>query len=242
MRPIPLGAALTSGVDGTVDPFGARPATYFSNARYDYVAQLPPRARVLEVGCGSGGTGALALEEGAESYTGIEINSLVAEIAQQHLTQVVVGDVETLSLPWDDSSFDVLILSEVLEHLRDPWAVLARLRRLLTPGAQVFASSPNVAHYRILRMQLRGDWELGLSGPMDSTHLRWFTPRTYAQMFANCGYMVDAVGPLGELTHRQKLAAWITRMPHLFMVQMDLRAHVPYPNETLLPRSPSRPG
>lgn len=227
-----MGGELTFGIDHPADPSESRPASYFANARADYVAQLPPQARVLEVGCGAGATGALALSSGAASYTGIEVNRAIAEIAARHLSEVVVDDVETARLPWDDGSFDALILSEVLEHLRDPWAALSRVRRLLAPGARVFASSPNVAHHRIIRMQLRGEWKLELSGPMDSTHLRWFTPRTYAQMFESCGYRVDAVGPLGALTTRQKLAMRITRLPHLFAAQIDLRAHLPQSDET----------
>lgn len=204
-----------------------KPPDYFSNARSDYVRRLPPGARVLEVGCGSGGTGAMALAHGAASYSGIEISPAAATEAAGLLTEVVVGDVETMDLPWRDDSFDVLIMSEVLEHLRDPWSVLVRLRPLLTPGGRVLASSPNVAHHRILRMQLRGDWPLESSGPMDCTHLRWFTPKSYAEMFTVCGYTVDSVGPVGGLTPKQKLASRFTRKPHLFYYQIDLEAHRP---------------
>ncbi len=153
--------------------------SYFAMARRDYVAELPhaPDAAILEIGCSNGATGALALAEGkCGRYCGVELFDGPAAVARERLTEVVVGDVEELELPWPPGTFDALILSEVLEHLRDPWAVLRRVRPLLRPGAVVFASTPNVAHREIIVMLLRGRWELRSYGPMDATHLRWFTP------------------------------------------------------------------
>ena len=62
----------------------------------------------------------------------MELLSSAAERAKERISEVVVGDVEEIALPWSSSSFDVLILSEVLEHLVDPWAVLKKLWPLLT--------------------------------------------------------------------------------------------------------------
>ena len=119
--------------------------SYFAMARDDYVAELPDNAEaaVLEIGCSSGATGALALAHGkCGRYCGVELFPEPAAVARGRLTEVVEGDVEELELPWPNHSFDVLILSEVLEHLRDPWAVLGRLHPLLRAGALVFATRP----------------------------------------------------------------------------------------------------
>src|SRR5262245_38959151 len=56
--------------------YGPKAGDYFAGARYDYVAELPrnPSARILEVGCSNGGTGALALSQGrCGTYVGIEL-------------------------------------------------------------------------------------------------------------------------------------------------------------------------
>jgi SAM-dependent methyltransferase len=208
--------------------YAQKEATYFEGERADYVAVLPPDAKVLEIGCGSGATGALALSAGrATRYCGVELEPSAAANAAAKLTDVIVGDVEVIDLPWPPGSFDALILSEVLEHLRDPWAALRKLRPFLKPGAVVFASSPNVAYHRIIRMLIAGDWRLESDGPMDATHLRWFTPSSYATMFRACGFVVDAVQPLSPLTAKQRVAAALTRKSHLFWVQINLRGHVP---------------
>ncbi|MGB3676452.1 MAG: class I SAM-dependent methyltransferase [Candidatus Nanopelagicales bacterium] len=206
---------------------GKRPE-YFEGARADFVDDLPGHAKVLEIGCGAGGTGALALATGrAVRYHGVEIEPSAAKAAAERLTEVLVGDVEQIDLPWKPGYFDALFMSEVLEHLRDPWTVLRRLRPLVRRGGLVCASSPNVAHYRIIQMMLAGRWTLESEGAMDATHLRWFTPESYAEMFTTCGFVVDTVAPLVPLTVKQRVAAAATRHPHLFWVQVNLRGHVP---------------
>ena len=77
--------------------------SYFAMARNDYVAELPanPEAAILEIGCSNGATGALALAEGrCGRYCGVELFEEPAAVARERLTEVVVGDVEELELPW----------------------------------------------------------------------------------------------------------------------------------------------
>jgi SAM-dependent methyltransferase len=232
------------GQDATAGPttelYGEKDPSYFSSTRDDYVDELPhnPSAVLLDIGCGEGATGALAVErEKCGTAYGIELMPSAASIASSQLDEVVVGDAEQVSLPWKQSSIDIVILSEVLEHLRDPWSVLRRVRHLLRPGALVFASSPNVAHHRIIRALVQGRWDLAQWGPMDHSHLRWFTPRSYGEMFEDCGYVVDSVGPLGTLGPRSRIIDWLTlrRLTHVLHDQVDLRAHVPDAS-SLVPR------
>jgi 2-polyprenyl-3-methyl-5-hydroxy-6-metoxy-1,4-benzoquinol methylase len=217
-------------VHGGQEAYSMKAAEYFAGARRDYVTELPvnPQARILEIGCGEGGTGALALSEGkCGSYCGVELCHKAAEKAKQKLTEVVVGNIEELRLPWGPATFDAVILSEVLEHLVDPWAALRKIRPLLKPEALVFASSPNISHYSAIRMLLRGQWDLTDVGLMDRTHLRWFTPSTYRALFESCGYAVNSTREKEPFRRKARIASALTlgRFRHLFIGQIDLRAH-----------------
>lgn len=221
---------MTAKAHGGMEAYSAKEGEYFSNARRDYVAELPLNrdAKILEVGCGDGATGALALQEKKCSvYCGVELSPTVVERARGRITQVVAGDVEKIELPWPPGTFDVLILSEVLEHFVDPWAVLEKLRPLMKSSGRVLASSPNVAHYKILLMLFRGNWMLTDSGLMDRTHLRWFTPISYRELFESTGFRVDSVRELTPLTRKRSVVNLLTlgRLKHLLIVQIDLRAH-----------------
>src|SRR3546814_5533262 len=59
---------------------------------------------------------------------------------------------------------------------------------VMRPGATIHASSPNIAHHRIISALLRGQFAYAQSGVMDRTHLRWFTPPSYRSMFEEAGF------------------------------------------------------
>lgn len=202
---------------------------YFAGARADYVAEMPanPTAAILELGCGAGGTGALALRQGkAGTYVGIEMFEPMALEARKVLTTVHVGNVEAMDLPYAPETFDALVCSEVLEHLADPEATLRKLVPLLKPGGRVYASVPNLAHWKIVLGLLLGRFDYQERGAMDRTHLRWFTPRSFRALFESCGVTVDHVAPIGS---RSPLRALISRVPleHLLWFQIDLRGRRP---------------
>lgn len=204
-----------------------KPESYFANARGDIVAALETDAAsdVLELGCGAGGTGRAALEAGkAGRYVGIELSPSAAEVAAGHLTEVLVGDVERVDLMQLHGRFDALIISEVLEHLTDPWSTLGRLRGCLRPGGKVYASSPNVAHWKVIRSLVGGQFEYADSGVMDRTHLRWFTPKSYRQLFEAAGFEVLGVTPVTPLSGKSRIIDGLTggRLQHLFYTQIML--------------------
>lgn len=204
---------------------------YFSGACDYFISELPdnPQASILEIGCASGNTGALALANGKCSYyAAVELDESAAERARTKLTEVIVGDIESIELPWPEKRFDVLIMSEVLEHFSDPWRVLKKLRPLLKPGALFFCSSPNVSHYRLIGMLLQGDWRLEDSGIMDRTHLRWFTPKTYGELVESAGFFLDYIEPIKPFDTWDKIRIALTGgRRHLFIKQIKIKAHCP---------------
>lgn len=213
---------------GIASIYEDKPPAYFANARRDIVEQLPtgPDDAILELGCGSGGTGRLAMASGkAGRYVGIELSLEAAKKAAEDFSEMLVGDVEQLDLePWRDS-FDALIVSEVLEHLTDPWTTLGRLVTCVKPGGAVFASSPNIAHWTVLKELAMGRFEYDDRGVMDRTHLRWFTPASFRVLFEGAGVEVLELAPLAPLRPKARLIDRLTggRLRHLFIGQITVR-------------------
>lgn len=133
--------------------------------------------RLLDIGCGAGDNAALVKSRYPEcDVFGITHSAVEAELAQRHMTHCWVCDIEN-DMPTDLSvqSFDALIFSHVLEHLRDPAAVLANFTPLLRKGGEILIAVPNVLSWRMRFQFLRGNFEYESAGVLDDTHLRFFT-------------------------------------------------------------------
>lgn len=163
---------------------------YYAFVRRDIEPLLPAvSGRVLEVGCGGGGTLAWLKESGrATSTVGIELSPDAAAIARTRVDEVHCGDADELLAGLAESSFDLVLCLDVLEHLVDPWATLNRVRSLVRPGGRVITSLPNIRHHSVLLPLLfSGRWEYRDAGILDRTHLRFFSRQGIAAMFRHAG-------------------------------------------------------
>ena len=151
----------------------------YENPRPDVAALVPAGARrILDLGCSSGALGAALKQRKPEpEIVGVERDPAYAASAAARLDRVVEGDLETLAADAEDlGRFDCLIAADVLEHLVDPWAVLARWSAALEPGCRAVISLPNARHWEVFReLGLRGSFPRRAAGIFDATHLRWFT-------------------------------------------------------------------
>ena len=148
--------------------------------------------RVLDVGCSSGYL-ARPLAERGNTIVGLELDPEAARAAEEFCELVLVGDVETMDLPLEPGSFDVVLGGDVIEHLRDPAAALARLRPLLRPGGRVVLSTPNVANWAIRLSLLSGRWRYTDRGILDRSHTHLFTRATLAETLERAGYRVERI-------------------------------------------------
>jgi trans-aconitate methyltransferase len=169
-------------------------ADYYDHARLALLDLFPHApARLLDVGCGSGATGAAAKARwpGVETI-GIEIVPAAAQRAAAQLDRVIAGSAETLDLAAAGiAGVDGVVLADVLEHLVDPWRFLERLRAVLDPAAMVVASIPNIANLWLLDELAAGRFAYTSDGLLDATHLRFFTRQSIAALFAGAGYDIE---------------------------------------------------
>jgi methionine biosynthesis protein MetW len=145
------------------------------------LGMVAERARVLDVGCGSGGLAALLQARRQAQVIGVEPEPARAQQARALGLEVHQGGL-TAELCQRLGQFDVVLFADVLEHVPDPLALLQLSKRLLRPGGYVVLSVPNVAHWSIRLNLLRGRFDYAPVGIMDATHLRWFTARSLAQL------------------------------------------------------------
>lgn len=185
-------AEFSSSQEGHALRYGAHIDLNEENTSQTQIILLTGRdRRVLEVGPAMGDMTKILTERGCK-VTGIEIDPVSAKVAEQYCERMIVGNIEQMDLAevLGDAKFDVILFSDVLEHLVDPAAVLSSVRGLLAEGGAVCASIPNIAHGSVRLKLLEGEFRYRDKGLLDSTHLRFFTREGVEDLFASAGYEV----------------------------------------------------
>jgi 2-polyprenyl-3-methyl-5-hydroxy-6-metoxy-1,4-benzoquinol methylase len=136
--------------------------------------------QVLDVGCGAGDNAALIRSRSPSCRIfGVTHSAAEAELAKRHMTACSVWDIEgDIPAELAATRFDAIIFSHVLEHLRDPAAVLCKFSQLLDQRGTVLIAVPNILSWAMRWQFLRGDFEYRADGVLDETHLRFFTYKT----------------------------------------------------------------
>jgi trans-aconitate methyltransferase len=167
---------------------------YFNEPLLELLA-APPR-QVLDLGCSGGKFGAVLKERfpGAR-VVGVEAAPAAAAKAETRLDRVLRDRLEALDLAaagYAAGAFDVVVASDVLEHLVNPWKLLVDLRRFMAADGVLITSIPNVRNIGLISdLLLNGRWQYAERGLLDVTHLRFFTLAGMHEMFAETGWRVE---------------------------------------------------
>lgn len=154
------------------------------------IARVPARSDVLDVGTADGSVARVLRGMGCRVW-GVELDEESAAAAREVCEEIVVGDVETVDLAASfERRFHVILLLDVLEHLKDPGAALVRARDLLTDDGWIVVSLPNVAHAAVRLQLLEGRFIYTDVGLLDRTHLRFFDRDGVDQLFADAGMRI----------------------------------------------------
>ncbi len=207
--------------------------------------------RILDVGCASGYLGRILREKG-HHVTGIESDATAAGEACAYYDVFHLDDIETFRFPYR-REFDYILFADVLEHLRNPAAVLRRAIPALADSGKIIVSVPNVANWIIRLGLLFGKFDPADRGILDKTHLHFFTLRTLKKMMNEvpCGILDVTPTPVPlqlvlPFTERKAFAplhallyaitrSWKTIFAYQFVVTAAPRGQAPLPASDPMP-------
>ncbi|MER2553580.1 MAG: class I SAM-dependent methyltransferase [Thauera sp.] len=146
---------------------------------------LPGRsATILDIGCGAGGLLQVIVSRGYRNAEGLEPDPAAVAAATRLGLQVRPGLVSDAATVHAGRHFDLIVMSHVVEHLRDlSW--LNTLPNLLAPNGVLYVEVPDARGYRC-----------GERPPFyyfDSEHINHFGPRALARLFAKTGLQAHAL-------------------------------------------------
>jgi len=208
---------------------------------HDYFRRLAGTGHdILDVGCGEGHFAALVAQAG-NRVVGIDLlpEAEKAAAMEQYIPADLDAGLSGARRALGERDFDLVLLQDVLEHLRSPETMLEDCKRHLKPHGRVIVSVPNVANVTVRLGLLLGRFDYRPRGILDRTHVRFFTRKTARQLLVAAGYDVleqkstvmplelafglDPKNPLMIAVNRA-LAFWTWLMPGLLGYQTVLVA------------------
>ena len=138
--------------------------------------RIPLGSKILDLGCGDGNVTRLYTVKG--DVVGVDASENALTQTKKRGIKAIQHDLNTLPYPFRQGSFDVIVLTDVLEHLIDPFATLRECKRILRKNGRIIVTVPNHARLGNRIRMLFGD-------PVDilhfdkygdeAEHLHWFT-------------------------------------------------------------------
>ena len=212
--------------------------------------------RILDAGTAGGYLGKVWRNQG-HYVAGIEFDAATGEKARQYYDEFEIANLETYPFS-RRGEFDYIVFADVLEHLRDPAAVLRRCIPSLKASGKIIISVPNIANWIIRLSLLFGKFDYMDRGILDRTHLRFFTMRSLNQLLSEVSCEVlDAIptplpvqlvlpftgsrlfAPLHE-AHYALTRCWNTLFAYQFVIvaapcDSPVRQHFEFPSAGELP-------
>ena len=112
------------------------------------ISDLVPKLswKVLDVGTSTGSNLRLLNNMGFEDVTGLDLNpEAIRFCAEKGLGDVKLGDVE--NLPFENETFDLILATDIIEHVDDDGRAVRELQRVLTPGGKLLITVPAFRHF-----------------------------------------------------------------------------------------------
>ena len=155
------------------------PLKAFLDSKSRHIEKLHP-GNMLDFGCGNGEFISLAREFGWK-VKGFDMDPNAVSQAKSNNLDVVKGGIEKLSYE-TDSTYDLITLSHVIEHVYETDILINECMRLLKPGGLLWIETPNC---RSIGLKLYGKYWRGLEPPR---HLSLFNYDSLIQMLVNAGF------------------------------------------------------
>ncbi|MDO8514978.1 MAG: class I SAM-dependent methyltransferase [bacterium] len=142
---------------------------------------------ILDAGCATGYVGENLKNKG-NYVVGLDVSPEAIKRAKNKLDEAFVFDLESgLDFPLK-RNFDLIIMSEVIEHLFLPKETIKFLKKRMKKNGQILISTPNFLHIANRKRFLFGDFNYDSTGVFDEGHIRFFTYKSMVMMMKNLGF------------------------------------------------------
>ncbi len=164
---------------------------------------------ILDFGCATGNY-SIALTQLGFKCVGVDINKNYIDIAKE---RGVESSIIRGTLPFNDKSFDTVIMLEVLEHVKDLDAVLLEVKRVARKN--VILTVPDNTGYKLLR-----EYKIIFDHMLDNDHVNFFTKDSLTNLLKK--YFSVCIIKEDEPVYAQGLLPWYVRKPITLGIKLGI--------------------
>jgi len=163
---------------------------HFMPMVFELAGPLPPGTRVLDVGCGNGFTCGEFLKRGCQ-VVGVDLSEQGINLARRNYP---AGRFELL--PADDqllqrlgeTAFDIVVSTEVVEHLYSPRPYARGCFAALKPGGKMICTTPYHGYWKNLLLSMAGKWDHHANPLWDGGHIKLWSRKTLGDLLTEAGF------------------------------------------------------
>lgn len=187
---------------GWMSETGPHSCEYLVPAVIAQLAKLKP-ASVLDLGSGNGAL-CRALVHRGYHVVGVEPDADGVAVARKAAPgipfyQLAVGDSPSPLVSDYPQGFDVVVSTEVIEHLYLPRELPRFARSVLRPGGRLLLTTPYHGYLKNLALSAANKWDTHLDPLWDGGHIKFWSPRTLRELLHGEGFQVEAVHGVGRV-------------------------------------------
>jgi len=193
-----------------------------SGSRLSHILSLidGDKLDILDIGCGRGVL-AQELVRLGHKVSGVDISDEALNEAKEWLSESYCFDIQGR---WPEEikskKFDLVIASEVIEHIFDPVVFLNNIKGILNKDGKVIITTPNILFWKNRFKIFFGKFEYTNSGLMDFGHIRFLTIKSARKYIKQSGLKIEKENHLYPNFYKRKLNFIGNIFPGLFAYQM----------------------
>lgn len=176
------------------EEYQLKPGDDSSHGRIGKLLRSRPAAKILDLGCSSG-LFAQRMRSMGHHVTGVDVHQF-DQIAER-TDAFYRADLNEGIPPEVGTGFEIVLSADVLEHLAQPAALVDQVRQVLEPHGSAIFCVPNFAHWYPRIRSALGMFDYDQRGILDSTHLHFFTRRSFRKLIEHGGFDVVRMEPVG---------------------------------------------
>ena len=178
---------------------------------------VEPGQAVLEFGPANGRLTRYLAQQKNCAMTIVELDSAsgaeAAVYAEKSYVGQELGDIEKYHWLDADKKYDSIIFADVLEHLRNPEAVLKNCSQVLKDTGSILISVPNLGHNSVIISLLNDEFMYSETGLLDRTHVHFFTYESLVKTVADSGYYINEIVPIYSRVGDNEIPATYAQVP-----------------------------